>query len=569
MKKRGISRKLIIPTIIVNIMVCVIISSWSVANMQKECIALAAREAIDAANIAAARIDGDLLLSFKAGDEQDTEYRKMYLDIKEITDNSILDYVYMIRELEGKMVYVMDVCDEKEASAIWEEIDFEDEGLEVALQGKPYIPTQLTEGAEEVVVSAFVPIFNKQNEVVAALGVDYGAKHIEEQLKNLRIKQIVLIIVATLVSSLVMGIVINSILGNLKKINIKLEEMVNDNGDLTHEIKINSTDEVAGIAESVNKLIAYIHQVVTNIHSVSEELAESVKVVLKDANVSTTEMEKVSGIMERMHLMMRETSLTTKKVYELTNGINENIISVNDQIDKGNRIVEVVGNEAKQFEKHANEETIQIKEKAKDIVEELNDKIKKSQEVEKINELTQEILTITKQTNLLALNASIEAARAGEAGKGFAVVADEISKLADDSAHTANEIGEIVTNVKSAVSELVNEAGRMMEFLNNEALGGYDQLQIAGKKYSENVEEFNVIIMQIKKESKKLEQNIQGIVNSMNEVTVTVKESTDQIGQVTEATTHLVEIMGENEKQAHVNKDRSYRLEEEVQKFII
>ena len=57
--------------------------------------------------------------------------------------------------------------------------------------------------------------------------------------------------------------------------------------------------------------------------------------------------------------------------------------------------------------------------------------------VDKINELTNDILGISSQTNLLALNASIEAARAGEAGRGFAVVADQIGKLATDSAQSA------------------------------------------------------------------------------------------------------------------------------------
>ena len=52
------------------------------------------------------------------------------------------------------------------------------------------------------------------------------------------------------------------------------------------------------------------------------------------------------------------------------------------------------------------------------IVGTLKKAIEDSKSVERVNELTGEILNISSQTNLLALNASIEAARAGEAGKG-------------------------------------------------------------------------------------------------------------------------------------------------------
>lgn len=569
MKKKGISRKLIIPTIIVNVFVYVTMSVWCIVSMEHESISLASREALDIAQIAATQVDGDILATFGPESGNSDEYLTMYNNVDKITDRSIIEYIYILRLVDNEIRYVMDICQKEEANPIWTPIDFKDEGLEVALKGEAYRPTELSEGTHEKVASAFVPIFNSQKEVVGILGVDYGAGHIQVELRLLRIRQICLIVIATILSSIVMTIVVNRILKNLKKVNTKLEEMVNDNGDLTQNLEINSYDEVAGIADSVNQLIAYIHEVVTNIHHISEELSESAQIVLKDANLSKVEMGNISNIIEKMNLTMQDTSNTTEAVYKLTNEIRGIVSTMHDRIGKSTHIIEEIGIDAKQTEENANEQATQVKQKAYLIVSALNDKIKKSQEVEKINALTQEILAITSQTNLLALNASIEAARAGEAGKGFSVVADEISKLAAHSAHTASEIEGIAKSVNEAVNQLVSEAEEMMEFVNNEAIVGYDQLQAAGKKYSQSIQDINGLVIAIDKEANRLEDNMQGIVESMNNVAIAVRESTQGIGQVTDATTHLVELMEENEKQADINKERGYRLEGEVNKFII
>ena len=100
---------------------------------------------------------------------------------------------------------------------------------------------------------------------------------------------------------------------------------------------------------------------------------------------------------------------------------------------------------AEKMEKMAQTNMDVTKEKVELILSELNKAIEDSKSIDKINDLTGDILNIAQQTNLLALNASIEAARAGEVGRGFAVVAHEIGDLADASRNTASHIQEINT----------------------------------------------------------------------------------------------------------------------------
>ena len=202
------------------------------------------------------------------------------------------------------------------------------------------------------------------------------------------------------------------------------------------------------------------------------------------------------------------------------------------------------------------------------IIAKLQQAIESSKSVDRVNDLTDEILNISNQTNLLSLNASIEAARAGEAGRGFAVVADEISQLANSSREAANNIQTINNMVVEAVNDLIASADSIVKYINENILPDYEGFVGAGRQYNEDAVHVNEIVTRFNDMSVHLKQLMDNITDSINGINTAVNESAKGAMNVATNTSDLVKDIGEIADAMDDNRQVAGNLTNEADRFI-
>ena len=170
----------------------------------------------------------------------------------------------------------------------------------------------------------------------------------------------------------------------------------------------------------------------------------------------------------------------------------------------------------------------------------LTQSVRESENVGKINELTNVILDIASQTNLLALNASIEAARAGAAGKGFAVVAEEISSLAENSRHTAGNIQKISQEVTQAVTTLSGNATEVLNFINTTVIADYDSFVETGKQYEDTAVLINKMLDKFTAKAENLKSIMDEMSSSISSIAHSVQESSQAINMSANNSSQIV-----------------------------
>ena len=386
----------------------------------------------------------------------------------------------------------------------------------------------------------------------------------------------------TMKGSVVMAIVVLLIISSfvltyfrinktISGISSELDTIITDinagRGNLTARIHTHTKTELAIVSSGINQFIATLQGVIKDVKSGTSVLTASSENMIERIRSASDNVTNTSAAMEELAASMDSVASAASELTDQLDIVREATGEINNEVTSGTQKANEIKIEADSIKKEATTKKESTGAKMEELSNVLEASVKESEQVNQINELTNEILDIASKTNLLALNASIEAARAGEAGRGFSVVATEISTLADSSRETAGNIQQISTRVTSAVTDLADNANLVIKFIKENVLSDYDAFVETGTKYEATAELIDQMLMQFSDKADNLNSVMHEMSDRISAITTSVQESSTAINMSATAATEIVgEIQGINEAMDQ-NNDVTQQLNESAQKF--
>lgn len=328
-------------------------------------------------------------------------------------------------------------------------------------------------------------------------------------------------------------------------------------------------DETGEMSRALSLMWKNIRSIIEKINVVSDNIGTS-NASLHDIASSLNDCAgDNSAVSEQLAAGMQETSASVTDINSRIEYIRSMMNKVTAQSED---TIELSGDIMKRADR-AKESTTQSADNTRklyyEVSEEAREALEQSKAVNRINDLTKNIMEIADQTSLLALNASIEAARSGEHGKGFAVVANEISHLATQSTDTVQHIIEIVGDVTEAVRHIDECLNRTLTFLEKSVMKDYDGFIGVSGEYHSDAQQFSVTIQDICQNIEELGKATNLIAESIADINTNINESSDGINGIAERATDVVSLSGETYNKVEDNAKMVQMLDDIVREFTL
>ncbi|KAF1061253.1 MAG: Methyl-accepting chemotaxis protein PctC [Pseudomonas citronellolis] len=231
------------------------------------------------------------------------------------------------------------------------------------------------------------------------------------------------------------------LLAQIEETTTQIERLGQGSGTGGAELDIRRADEIGLLRGAVNRYAGSLRDMLRRIADESVTLERQAAELAQLSN----------GLAERAEAQREDNVMLATAITEMSASAGEVARNTTDCSDTAGRSLA----EAQQGQGQVQRNSLSIESLAGDISSAASAITQLGDDIERVGSVLDVIKSISEQTNLLALNAAIEAARAGEQGRGFAVVADEVRTLAGRTQNSANEIQEMITQLRQASGQAV------------------------------------------------------------------------------------------------------------------
>lgn len=326
-------------------------------------------------------------------------------------------------------------------------------------------------------------------------------------------------------------------------------------------------DEIGELARSFNSINANVAKIIRNVIEEANGVNKAIKNVDENMFSLTSEINEMSEIIERLALKMEENSSSAEEMSATSNEIEGAIDSISNETQHNAVTASEVSKRAASLKETAIDSQHKAQEILMDVAVRLRDAIEQSRAVEKIQVLSDAILTISSKTNLLALNAAIEASSAGNAGSGFTVVAEEIKKLAEKSKQTVNEIKDVTKAIIESVHILSESAEQVLGFIETKVVKDYDMLVETGELYDNDARLLNDMVTNLSATTEELYASIENMSQAIEHVAAASEKGAAETSELASNASDIVKRTGEVLKKTNDVSNSVDRLIELVSVF--